>query len=720
MTAQGEHKMTVIGYEPCESGIYANVLEIIDQTDTVIGDTLGTIFSSGSQTYYENVGDLYFFDDDVVKSNDRHAYPDHGYQGRYMYILKPEETKFITYTNSTAETLNVELDKNRYLYTHDNAYFNRDTSLYGTVIGTTTSTNEESIPDASWRKYMGLYLGESIPFLGIVEANIPESQILGVPAYDKQVNTSETLKYGTVAAASLTFTVNLPVQDAMLYNNEYLILYYDFTHRDDWKRMGFFYVDSIESIDENTSRITAHDETYKLNKYVDDFLENYSGEVTLGKFYHDLLDYCDCYYDTKEADWRHYKLNNVYHAIKTTGIEVAHFVAAIAPGFIHTNIDGDIVLEQYEDTSYSVGINDYSDLQYTAYNSDLLNKVRITSNNVVVGEDTYNYGSNIYFVSDNPLINTLDAETTLNSLANTILSAYREIPAYRPAEIQFLVLPKPTIGDIFSITTLGGDSYKVIAMGLSVDASGVKIKSLGTQTYPVEAQSNSQFINLINDIDSVSADVDNLENAQQILGQAINENKENIETLDGRMDTTESDISTLSTGLSTVSTNLQNKINNDSISQSNNLISIKINGTPVSNITNKTYVDNSISSAISNSEAKNRVAEANNLVSVKINNNEVNDIAKKGYVDGLLSVNTVFKVGTLNYHRSGSNYSEFVAYMGKSDMSAGIFVPLTYTGGGASGSYFLWRVYNGTYSMLWDNGAGTYWINLPSGSFTEQ
>ena len=677
--------MTYVNYEPCPEGTYLSVFSVFNQDETVVEDTLGNTFPTNAQTYYDNIGGLYFWGDDIVKSYVKDAYPQDGYQGKYWYHLKPEDTKFITYTESTDETINVVLDRNRYHLPHTNKYYNRDTSLYGKVVGTPTSTNEDSIPDASWRKYLGLYLGESIPFLGIVETNIPESQILGVPAYDKQVNTSETLKYGTVAAASLTFTVNMPVEDAMSYNHEYLILYYDFTHRDDWERMGFFYVDSIESIDENTSRITAHDETYKLNKYVDDFLENYSGEVTLGKFYHDLLDYCDCYYDTKEADWRHYRLNNVYHAIKTTGIEVAHFVAAIAPGFIHTNIDGDIVLEQYEDTSYSVGINDYTDLQYTAYNSDLLNKVRITSNNVVVGEDTYNYGSNIYFVSDNPLINTLDSETTLNSLANTILSAYREIPAYRPAEIQFLILPQPTVGDIFSITTLGGDTYKVIAMGLSVDASGVKIKSLGTQTYPVEAQSNSQFINLINDIDSVSADVDNLESAQQILGQAISQNTDDISSLKGRVSTAETNISTLTSGLatannniSTVSTNLQNKINNDNISQSNN------------------------------------------LVSVKINNNEVPNIAKKEYVDGLLSVNTVFKVGTLNYRRSGSNYSEFVAYMGKSDMSAGIFVPLTYTGGGASGSYFLWRVYNGTYSMLWDNGAGTYWINLPSGSFTEQ
>lgn len=677
--------MTYVNYEPCPEGTYLSVFSVFNQDETVVEDTLGNTFPTNAQTYYDNIGGLYFWGDDIVKSYVKDAYPQDGYQGKYWYHLKPEETKFITYTESTDETINVVLDRNRYHLPHTNKYYNRDTSLYGKVVGTPTSTNEDSIPDASWRKYLGLYLGESIPFLGIVETNIPESQILGVPAYDKQVNTSETLKYGTVAAASLTFTVNMPVQDAMLYNNEYLILYYDFTHLDEWERMGFFYVDSIESIDENTSRITAHDETYKLNKYVDDFLENYSGEVTLGKFYHDLLDYCDCYYDTKEAEWRHYRLNNVYHAIKTTGIEVAHFVAAIAPGFIHTNIDGDIVLEQYENTSYSVDIDDYTDLQYTAYNSDLLNKVRITSNNVVIGEDTYNYGSNIYFVSDNPLINTLDTETTLNSLANTILSAYRNIPAYRPAEIQFLVLPQLIVGDIFSITTLGGDTYKVIAMGLSVDASGIKIKSLGTQTYPVEAQSNSQFINLINDIDSVSADVDNLENAQQILGQSISQNTDDISSLKGRVSTAETNISTLTSGLatannniSTVSTNLQNKINNDSISQSNN------------------------------------------LVSVKINNNEVNDIATKRYVDVAIGGGSViYATGTLSYTgtHSSTTKTRQCLYIGASGYQNGVFLPVD--NGTPDENIMFFKTVNGTLAGFYTTTYSTSWVTNYTYTFTK-
>ena len=38
--------------------------------------------------------------------------------------------------------------------------------------------------------------------------------------------------------------------------------------------MGFFRVDKIEAIDEFSTSLVAHDEAYKLNKYVDDFLED--------------------------------------------------------------------------------------------------------------------------------------------------------------------------------------------------------------------------------------------------------------------------------------------------------------------------------------------------------------------------------------------------------------------------------------------------------------
>ena len=702
-------------YDNAPAGTYINIFSNWGDTSAVVRSTLYNYYSASPQVFYDNLGSLYYFTTGEVNSTNRNEYPDDGVKGAFYYILEPEKTTFLEYYR-TNELRSVVLNPNRY-YLPQRAEDLCDRSYEGMVVGDSTSTGEDLIPNGYWRDYAGLYLGESIPLAGITETVIPPSEILGVPQYDKQLNTSDTLKYGTVASASLTFTLNKPVEEAMAHNNDYLVLYYDFKNDEDYERLGFFYVDSIEAIDENTSRITAHDETYKLNKYVDDFLENYNSATTLNEFYRNLLDYCGCSYDTERPAINNgaFPLNNVYHAIKTTGVDVAHYIAILCPGFVHSNIDGDVVLQQYSPNNTILGTSEYTNLTYTAYDSDLLDKVRITSSNTLIGEDTGS-GENIYFINDNPLVSSLETRQTLDNLANSILGKYEEIPNYRPAEIQFLILPSVNIGEIFSVITPKAQLYNAIAMEISIDASGVKIKSFGSQYYPVESESSSQFINLINDIDSVSGDVDNLESAQQILGQAITQNAEDIADLEDRVDTAESDISTLSTGLSTVSTDLQNKINNDNISQSNNLVSIKINRTTVSNITNQTYVDN----AISNSEAKNSVAEANNLVSVKINNNEVNNIAKKGYVDGLLSVNTVFKIGTLNYHRSGSNYSEFVAYMGKSDMSAGIFVPLTYTGGGTNGSYFLWRVYNGTYGMLWDNGAGTYWINLTSGSFTEQ
>jgi hypothetical protein len=674
-----DHKMTLVAYEPCAPGTYINIFSITDQSDTVVTDTLGNTYSTDSQTYYDNIGSLYLFVSDVVKSNNRNAYPDDGYKGRYYYILRPQDTKFITYTNSTKDILNVELYKDRYTHQHSNEYFNRDTSLYNTVIGTTTSTNESSIPDASWRKYLGIYLGESIPFLGITEHNIPDSEILGVPIYDKQVNTSETLKYGTVASASVTFVLNKPVEEAMLYNQEYLVLFYDYENNGDWKRLGFFYVDSIEAIDEYTSRLTAHDEAYKLNKYVDDFLAGYTQPDTLDGFYRDLLDYCGCAYDAHNPSINtsigNRQLDNVYYAVKTTGTEVAHFIATLVPGFVHADIDGDMVLQQYKNTSTTIDKTQYTDLKYVAYKADTVNKVRITLNNVVIGESS-DAGENVYYISDNPLINSGWRKADIDALAQQIKLHYT-VRDYRPAEMSFLTMPNILIGDNFYVVTPKNETYCVFVMAMSVDASGVNIKSMGTQQFPVEAQSNSQFINLINNVDSVEVDVTNLELAQSTLAQRTTQNEDDIDDIQEDISGLNGDITSLRTRLTndeaninSLDTRLSNKISNDSISQSNNLVSIKINGTTKNNITNKDYVDNAVNgaksyadSAIATSEAKNSISSANDLVTAMINNNTINNIATKAYVDSqVIGGGAEVRPATLTYN--GNNYP--IVYIGNS------------------------------------------------------
>lgn len=736
ITNYADNKTIYLDFEWCPSGTYLNVFTIFGDNSKTITDTSGNIISAAPQVFYDNLGPVVFSDTTIVVSNNRNEYPDNDVQDAYRYKLKPENTRFIEYTNSIKTVLDVYLFKDRYALSHDNVYFNRDTSLYGTVCGTVSSTNEESIPDAQWQNYLGLYLGESIPFLDIVEQNIPDSEILGVPEYDKQINTSETLKYGTVASASLTFTVNKPVDEAMEYNNDYLILYYDFENNNYWQRFGFFYIDSIESIDENTSRITAHDEAYKLNKYVDNFLENYQNVSTLKKFYTDLLDYCGCYYDSQlnPVNYGHLQLDNIYHAVKTTGTEVAHYIATISTGFIHADIDGDIKIRTYSQFNTLFKPNQYADLQYSAYDADIVNKVKITINNVVVGESNGN-GENVYYVEDNPLISSTWEPSKLYELANDISTKYN-LPSYRPATIRFLTYPDPFlyIGSFNCVQTKNGEIYYFAVMRMSVDASGITVQSFGTQTYPVEQSTTGQFVNLINNIDSVDTNVENLERAGALLGQRIQDAEDAIEELQSVVDSSDTSISSLVTrmsaaenNISAVSTNLTNKINSDAVTINGSSVSVKINGQTVSGIATKSYVDISANDAkayarneVLTSEAKNSISQANNLVTAKINNNVVPNITTKAYVDNVVSSNTVCKVGTLNYRRSGSDYSEFVAYVGKNDMTTGMFFPLTYTGGGASGAYFLWRVYNGTYGMLWDNGAGTYWIDLTSGSFTEQ
>ena len=631
-------------YEDCPNGSYANLLTLLGAYDGTITDTVGNTLPTSMTVFNAALGPVVNTATIIVTSNKRNEHPDNGIVGGYLYTLKPELTKFIEYNDELLVLYNVELREDRYTHSHNDEYLNLDTSLYNTVIGTPSSTNENSIPDAYVRTYKGIYYGQSIPFLGITETVIDPGQILGVPVYDKQINTSDTLKYGTVASASVSFLLDIPVDQAMAYNNKMLVLFYDFKHNGAWEPWGFFRIDTIEAEDENSTSIVGHDEVYKLNKYVDDFLKNYSGATTLNRFYKDLLDYCDCEYDPNMPSINNgsLALNNIYNATKTTGLEVAHYIANISPGFIHANMDNDIVLSQYKPTSKVKTISDYSNLVYNAYNTDMLNKVIITMNNAVIGEDTGS-GTNTYYIADNPILSKHISDAALNLLATKILQKYQQIPAYRPAQVKFLTSPGIDIGDIFTIVTKNSQQYNVAAMQISVNESGLEIKSMGTAAYPVDPSSSSQFVNLVDSIDTVQIDVDSLDDAVAGLDGRVGDAETDIDDLQTRMTTAEGNIQTNAT-------NLTNKINSDSISQSNNLISVKINGTTKSNITNKTYVDNAdaaldsrlddcedglvtVGNSLATKILADSISSANDLVTVKINGDTVSNIATKAYVD---------------------------------------------------------------------------------------
>ena len=577
--------------EYCEPGTYRQILSYFGDEQATIEDNLGNEWSADPSVFSMNCGNIWtgWY---IVKSTNRHEYPDDGWQDGYEYTIIKQLTKFLVYTVSPEDELyRVQLLPNRYTFSHDyTEIVNRH--YEGRICGTRTSTGEDTIPDGYWRIYLGLYHGEDVPILHIEEQEIPPSQILGVPEYNKQINTSETLKYGTVASASITVNLNEPIASAIQHNGELYVLYYDYTHNGIWDCLGFFRVDKVDAIDEYTSRITAHDEVYKLNMYVDDYLENLSGEMTLNDFFTDLLDYCGCSYDSETTDILNgdFELNNIYHAIKTTGVEVAHYVAALSPGFIHANIDGDIELTQYKSSLVELNPSNMVNLTYNAYNADLLDKIKIVYNNTILGEDS-GTGENVYYINNNPLISALVPRTTLNNLADDILNTYEEIPTYRPAEIQMLYLLPFTIGDVLSVVTPSGEEYNIAVMAITINGSGVKLTSIGTQAYPVESENLPQFVNLVNDIDQISGEVEDVEQVTTLLSQQIGQNTDDIDALETRMGTAEGNISTLST-------QLQNKINNDSISTSSNLTSITINGTTVNNITEKLYVDGLFNSTI--------------------------------------------------------------------------------------------------------------------------
>jgi hypothetical protein len=606
-------------------GKYVQVKEVLDfDTTEVFKDGVEVITYGNNEwaSYYDRYMKPVPAPIEIVSSYNRHEYGDKEIREGFTYTLQPQLTRFIEYFRERETLSNCELFSDRYTYTYDTIDF-CDRSYEGTICGTSSSTGEENIPEGTWREYLGVYLGETIDFLGLTRSEISPEEILSQPSYNKEVNTSETLKYGTVSSASITFTVNKPIALAKDYLNNYLILYYDFENKGAYIMMGWFYVDGVEAIDEYTSRITAHDEVYKLNKYVDDFMNSLVGTSTLDATYRALLGYCECQYDQQYPKINNgdFELHNTYNTIKTTGIEVAHYIAQISPGFIEANSDGDIVLSRYADVNYKLSPSGYTQLTYTPFEADILDKVKIIISNKTKGEDS-GTGINAYYVENSPLVSYLSSELVLDELADEILNKYNDIPTYRPATVQLLTLPTLSsgdllqIGDIVELITTTYETYKIIIMKMAIDSSGITIESMGTETYPVEgSDTSSQFINILN-------------NATEGTDEEITEIKNEI--------TTKTDI--LEQKIDNVDKTLSNRINTYGVSVKDKLATITLNGT-TKDIATKDYVDESYITPLSELSTQVNgfgVNVANNLATIELNGTTSN-IATSDYVDESVS-----------------------------------------------------------------------------------
>ena len=453
--------------------------------------------------------------------------------------------------------------------------------------------------DSYVQVYRDLWNGEAIADIIPAAEEVDSSLIWRNPIYDKIINNTASINYDTIAAGSLEIDTRLTLAQANSWIGSMFIYMVDFQNSNDWVNKGFFWIDGVENAGPAHVKIYAHDQVYKLNKYVDDWIGTLTYPITLSSYYHALLDYCDINYDEQEDNILNgdFPIYNNFTAVKLTATELMKYITELAGGYFHTDRYNKAHISSYTPNPKVYDYGEYNYLNYSSFNSDLFNEFKFIRNNKIYYDKKIEPENDpkVIFIKDNPLVGNDNLTTQIDAVVDNIYNqTSTQLANYRNGTIKFFADFGVKIGDIIGIMAYDETQeapmsfIKMAIMSEHIDDNGITYESYGELEYPIESDGTRTSITYTDTI--------NLEDTNK----QVNTNSANISTMEQSMNTlinnledTNKQVNTNSTNISTMAQSMNTLINNQntySVSSANGLGTVVLNGT-LNNILLKTYAD---------------------------------------------------------------------------------------------------------------------------------
>ena len=455
--------------------------------------------------------------------------------------------------------------------------------------------------DSYVQLYGDLWYGEAIAdIIPELTAEIDSSLIWRNPIYDKIINNTASINYDTIAAGSLEIDTRLTLQQANALIGSMLIYIVDFQNSDDWVHKGFFWIDGVENAGPAHVKIFAHDQVYKLNKYVDDWIGTLTYPMTLNSYYHALLDYCGIYYDAKEDKILNgdFPIYNNFTAVKLTATELMKYITELAGGYFHTDRYNKAHISSYTPNPKVYDYSEYNYLNYSSYNSDLFNEFKFIRNNKIYYDKKIEPENEpkVIFIKDNPLVGNDNLTTQVDTVVDNIYNqTSTQLANYRNGTIKFFADFGINVGDIIGVMTYDETQeapmsfIKMAIMSEHIDDNGITYESYGELEYPIESDGVRTSITYI---DTINGEMNDMKDQEDDLDTTLG-TLENLNEVIAVIEDTNAQVNTNSTNISTMAQSMNTLINNQntySVSSANGLGTVVLNGT-LNNILLKTYAD---------------------------------------------------------------------------------------------------------------------------------
>lgn len=456
------------------------------------GTNLGIVYSNqydkypsnGAQDGYWYISkpwidtELFELGDFIEQISDKeNIYPINGAYGDYWYVFSHSTTTVIPtdlIDKPTAEMINTYPKDGRagkywYVYT---GYENN--GPYKSKWIQQVETNEENtypqdgINGYYWYTFNKSYEGYKL--------QIEDSQIRGGIEYKHNVNPEEDYTIGCVASAEIEFDYDNRNGDVEQYLNEEYCDYYTWQPNDnDWRLVGRFYLDNVNH-NRKLVNIKAFDAIgAKCEKFVDEFIANYTFPTTLEDFFGAL---CAELGVTGSIDTglvnAGFSFGDNFEAINITGRQLLQYIAEMSCGFIKTKPDDTIILTTYKTKELDLTNSQYTKTSIANYSVDKVEGLTVRTTDDDYGVSAGSKEGNRYIIENNPLFYA-QSDNEIQAPVNNIYNQLKGI-TYTPADIELLQDFGIECGDII---TLNGKTFYVMEKELS--ASGCKLKCFGNK-----------------------------------------------------------------------------------------------------------------------------------------------------------------------------------------------------------------------------------------------
>lgn len=388
-----------------------------------------------------------------------------------------------------------------------------------------------------------------------------DANLYGGVTFQQEIITGNDFVYGVVAAASIKFSIDNTNNAAESYIDQAFDWYCEMSGETDYTYKGTYTVTDITKNGKKAT-LTAYDCIKKLDTSADAWVSTLKYPITLANMLSSMGNKLGLSITALTNTYRgNYTVYNNFMTRNITYRQILEYIAQIANVNFMADTSGqkDIAYKRYTETATIIDNSKYVKLTLSDYTTEPIDKVQIQSTFDDIGY-VVGTGDNAYVITENPLFFTNEKQSTITSIASSLLAELKTI-TYTPMKFSTLKDFGINCGDIIKVNNI-----PCYIMKKSIKPSGCEFECVGNKrrdTQKTEVNSaitalNNKTNELVRTVDETTSTLTEVKGSMKTLTDEQGEIKEQIATITTDVSEVKQTAQGLTSKVSSVETTLNN------------------------------------------------------------------------------------------------------------------------------------------------------------------